>query len=87
MNLTINNLESCFNAAYQNKSNFVAVKVQMQGFEKPDIIINQFDNIKEKLAYYKKAYNDNLTLKTFSGIKIIGFTHGNSFKDIQDGLA
>lgn len=58
-------------------------RYKCRGFEKPEIIINQFENIKTKLAYYQKAYNDDLTLKTFNGIRIIGFAAGNSLPEIQ----
>ena len=57
--------ECCINGA-----NFVG-KIQMQGFEKPEIIINERANFKTKFDYYKKAYNEDLTLKTFNGIKIV----------------
>ena len=86
MNLTMVNLENCFNTAYEKRCPFVAVKVKMQGFEKPEIIINQLKNVKEKLAYYQRAYNDDLTLKANPGIKITGFSYGDSFKDIEDDL-
>lgn len=86
MGLTIKNLIHIFESAIMNDANFVGVKIQMQSFEKPEIIINSAENFKTKLAYYKKAYNDDLTLKTFSGIKIIGFTFGDDFQEIQGDL-
>ena len=58
----------------------------MQGFLKPEIIINENENFDSKFAYYKKAYNEGLTLKTFNGIKIVGFTYGNSFEEIEKDL-
>ena len=38
-----------------------------------EIICNPYENLDKKLEYYLKAYNDNLTLKTFDKIKIIAF--------------
>lgn len=38
------------------------------------------------MEYYKKAYNDDLTLKSFNGIKIVGFTYGDSYDEIQEDL-
>ena len=58
----------------------------MDGFTKPEIIINESENFDSKLAYYKKAYNEDLTLKAFNGIKIIGFTFGDNFSEIEDDL-
>ena len=86
MKSAIEKLKECFETAKQNGKKYVGVKIEMQGFEKPEVIINQSENFDTKLAYYIKAYNDDLTLKTFNGIKIIGFCHGNSFSDIQSNL-
>ena len=80
------NLELCFNAAIEKEVNYVGVLVQMQGFETPEVIINETPNFATKLAYYQKSYNEGLTLKTFNGIRIIGFSHGNTFDDIKKDL-
>lgn len=84
--LKIENLERCFVEAQEQRSRYVGVKIQMAGFEEPEIIINPMGNFENKLAYYKKAYNEDLTLKSFDGIKIIEFTHGDRYDDIEDEL-
>ena len=84
--MTIDNLEKCFNTAKVLNQKYVGVEIEMQGFTKPEIIINESENFDSKLAYYKKAYNEDLTLKAFNGIRIIGFTFGESFDDIEDDL-
>lgn len=86
MNLIINNLEKCFMEADKQNQKYIGVKIQMQGFPKAEIIINEKANFDSKLTYYKKAYNDDLTLKTFNGIKIVGFTYGNTFEEIEKDL-
>lgn len=86
MKLAIENLEKCFNAASHKDAKYVGVKIQMQGFPKPEIIINENKNFDSKFAYYKRAYNKDLTLKTFNGIRIVGFTYGSSFADIEHDL-
>ena len=86
VNLTLENLEGCFISAKKRKCMYVGVKIEMQGFEKPEIIINQVENFDTKLEYYKKAYNDDLTLKTFNGIKIVGFTYANNFEGLENDL-
>ena len=58
----------------------------MQGFEKPEIIINSKENFEEKLEYYRKAYDENLILRSFNGIRIIGFTYGDTFENIEEDL-
>lgn len=81
--MTLTGLANCFELAKEIRANYVGVKIEMQGFESPEIIINPIANFESKLQYYKKAYNEDLTLKTFSGIKIVGFTYGETFSDIE----
>ena len=84
--LTMTDLESVFNQAIGLGVNYIGVRIQMQGFDEPEVIINPKENFETKLAYYKKAYNEDLTLKTFNGIKIIGCEYGDSFNEIADWL-
>lgn len=87
MKLNINNLENCFNKAWDEGIKYVAVKVWMYGFAKEEVIINSYKNFGDKLNYYKNAYNEDLTLKNAPDkVKIVGFTYGNSFKQIKKDL-
>lgn len=86
MNLNIESLRNCFETAKKYEYKYIAVKIAMQGFKKPEIIINQFENFDKKLDYYEKAYDNNLILKSFNGIRIIGFVYGNTFEEIEDKL-
>jgi hypothetical protein len=86
LNMNINNLKLCFKEAIKMDANYIGVLIQMQGFETPEIIINETPNFKSKLEYYEKAYNEDLTLKTFSGIKIIGVALGDTFAQVEEGL-
>lgn len=86
MELTLTHLENCFNAAKEKKAKFVGVKISMEGFPTPEIIINEISNYDKKLEYYKHAYKDNLVLKAYDGIKIVGFTYGDTFESIQNDL-
>lgn len=79
-------LEKCFKAAMDLDVKFIAVKILKDEQEKPEVIINQQQNFESKLAYYTEAYNEDLTLKTYSGIRIVGFAFGNSFSEIQAKL-
>lgn len=86
MNLTMKNLESCFEDAKRLGYEYVAVKIDMRGFKKPEIIINKKENFDDKLDYYKNTYDDNLVLKSFNGIRITGFIYADTFEDIEDDL-
>lgn len=41
---------------------FLAVKIETEGNPGPEIIVNPSVNIDMKIAYYNKAYNDDLEL-------------------------
>ena len=68
---TMTELENIFQEAKKKDAKYVMVKIAMQGFEKPEVIVNPKENIDSKLAYYKKAYKEDLHLKTFDGIQIV----------------
>jgi hypothetical protein len=84
--LTKKDLEEVFTKAKKDDYEFIGVKIEMQGFEMPEIIINPKQNFDTKLAYYTNAYNDDLTLKTFNGIRIIDCACGDSYSEIQSDL-
>lgn len=65
-----------FENAIENKHKFIGVKIKIQGFVEPEIVINPRENFENKLKYYRKSYDENLVLKTYSGIEIIGFASG-----------
>ena len=72
-----------FREAQQLKQAFVAVKIEMDGFPKPEVIINESVNIESKLDYYIKTYDENLKHKFAPGIRIVDFTYGETFDEIQ----
>jgi len=84
--LTMANLEVCFNSAKEQGYPYVGIKIKMEGFEEAEVIINPIANFDKKLEYYKDKFNDDLTLKSFNGIKIIGFSYGDSYDEIEMDL-
>lgn len=42
--------------------NFLAVKIETEGNPGPEIIVNPAENFAAKVAYYDKAYNDDMEL-------------------------
>lgn len=84
--LTLQSLENLFKEAQRMKAKYIGVKIEMDGFKKPEVIINPSDNFDKKLEYYKKAYNDDLTLKATSSIRIVDFVYGNTFDCLEYDL-
>lgn len=84
--LTITDLESVFNQAIGLGVNYIGVEVKSPELDETEIIINPSSNFDSKLDYYKRAYNDDLTLKNCNQIQIVGFEYGDSFAEIQDWL-
>lgn len=74
--MTKESLIQLFQEAKEKEHHFIAVKIEMPGFPKPEVIVNSSENFEEKLNYYKNAYNDNLELKTFNKIRIVDATSG-----------
>lgn len=83
---TMKNLENVFETAEKNQNKYVAVKIEAKGSEKPEIIINPSENFKVKLTYYQDAYDENLSLKSAKGIKIVGAVSGNDFAWLESSL-
>lgn len=86
MELTIKNLENCFNGAIKNNAKYLGIKVQFKDKFCSEIIINETNNFGVELDYFKKVYDENLTNKHCEKIKIVGFTYGNTFEDIEKDL-
>lgn len=85
--MTLKELENCFNAAKEKGAKYVAVIISLKDTNKSEIIINPRENFVLKLDYYKQAYTNNLEFKKIPEIKILGFTYGNTFSDIEKDLA
>lgn len=54
--------------------NAICVYIQMPDLPATEKIINPKENFAGKKAYYEKAYNDNLELKSFPDIKIVDYS-------------
>ena len=75
-----------FNHALETKAAFIGVRIETRGMEKPEYIINPYENIAQKLIYYNSAYNNDLVLKTYDGIRITRIAHGDSTEEIMKWL-
>ena len=79
-------LRNIFNNAIATKAAYVGVSIETRGMEKPEYIINPYENIAQKLVYYDSAYNDDLILKTYDGIRITGAAAGKTIAGVINWL-
>lgn len=79
-------LIDCFEQAKKLNAVYIGVLVETRGSEKTEIIINPRENFESKLEYYKNAYNDDMVLKTYDGIRITKIDYGNSFNQLECSL-
>lgn len=86
MELKMNNLKECFKVAKEKKAAWIAILVKDKNSTGEELIINPNINFDIKLAYYEKAYTDDLVLKSYDGIRIVGFTYGDTLTDIEFDL-
>lgn len=84
--IIMKNLEICFKRAKENGAKFVAVRIEMDGFPEPEVIVNPIINADSKLAYYKKTYDEELNHRHAKGIRIVGCTFGDSMDEIERDL-
>lgn len=84
--LNMQYLEECFQIALERKFPYIAVKISMEGFKEPEVIINPYENFITKLDYYKNVYDEDLNHKFAKGIKITGVTIACDFEEIQEDL-
>ncbi len=70
---TMKDLEEVVGIAIK-KNEPLGLLIEMPGFELPELITNPVVNLKKKLDYYRKTYDENLEHKYSKGIKIIGYT-------------
>lgn len=66
---TMEELETAINNA-KGLGLEIGLYITVPGCDKEEIIINPPENLDYKLEYYKRSYNDDLTLKAFNQIRI-----------------
>lgn len=86
INPTMSEMIEIFEDAKEFGANYIAVKIEMDGFEKPEVIINGKENIDTKLAYYKNTYNEDLSHKYSNGIRIVNYSYGNTYDEFHHTL-
>lgn len=79
-------LKAIFINAKAVDSRYIGVRIQTEGNNQPEIIINPRENFDAKFDYYMEAYDDDLILISARGkkkIEITGIAQGNTFEDIE----
>lgn len=66
---TMEDLQTVFNTAKRTNLE-LGLYITVPGSNKEEIVINPPENLDYKLEYYKKSYNNDLTLKAFNQIRI-----------------
>lgn len=73
------NLISIFDTAKLCK-NDIAVEVTIPGQETTEVIVNRYENLDNKLEFYKKAYDENCVHCMNEEVKIVDAWCVNFFK-------
>lgn len=73
------NLISIFDTAKLCK-NDIAVEVTIPGQETTEVIVNRYENLDNKLEFYKKAYDENCVHCMNKEVKIVDAWCVNFFK-------
>lgn len=81
--LTMDNLIDTIERAKRLDVKFFVTQVKMPGIPTPEIIMNPIKNADAKIEYYRKAYNEDLTLKACSDVQIVNFTFGDTWTEVR----
>lgn len=76
-----------YNKGIERNRQFMAVKIETEGNPGPEVIINSAENFDKKIAYYLKAYDDNMELikakEVGKRIAIVDIMLTNNLNDIN----
>lgn len=79
-------LHNCIKVALEEESKYIGILIQLPDCRRPEVIINPAINFEKKWEYYDGAYNNELELRFNPKVKIVGFTHADSFAEIESCL-
>lgn len=68
---------------YHKEFSMFYIIIETRGNKYNELIVNPIGNYEKKIEYINKAYNDDLVLNTYDGIKIVGYDVCDSFETIQ----
>jgi hypothetical protein len=83
--ITKEQLHSTLNFGHEMGDSYFAVEVEMEGFTRTEIIVNEMENIEDKLEYYGRVYDDDMKHK-HGKVRIIGASTGRTVQETVDYL-
>jgi hypothetical protein len=75
-------LVESFETAIEEGAKYIFVEVHAEGSPANEIIINPIENAAIKLAYYQKAYNDDLVLP-HAPISVVSFGYIENLSQLE----
>jgi len=76
-------LTNILEMAVEVEAKYIAVMIEFEGLDAPEIIINPIENALEKIEYYKNTYDYNLNHRYSKGIRIVNASYGDNFGVIE----
>lgn len=86
MLLSLEALNECFELAMEKDAQYFAVAIKFDGADGLEVIINSTENFIEKKMYYNNVYDIGLSHKHADGVRIVGYTFGDSFQEIEEKI-
>lgn len=84
--MTIKDLEYCFRDAIKSKTMYIGIKIRTKGVPTPAICFDEYFSFESRLAYYKKAFREDLVMVGNDDIQIVGCDYSNSPEVIVKNL-
>jgi hypothetical protein len=81
--MTLSGLERAIDSDWARGSKYAAIAITVPGNKGIQIEINTHENIQNKLKYWKTAYNEDLSLKNNSEIRIVDYAFANTFAALE----
>lgn len=70
--------------SHEQKYEYFAVLIDTENSNGYELIVNPMCNYETKRAYYDKAYDDDLVLKSFNGIRVVDYDACMSQMELGD---
>ena len=75
-------LIDCFNEGLENDCQMIGVLVDIKNYDYSELIVNNRQNIKKKLEYYKETYDKNLSHRHADNICITDFAYARNPREL-----